>query len=188
MNEFSNEERRSLLLIARNAIAKKLGEGLSPGIAKLTDAKFFTPRGVFVTLEIESALRGCIGNILPAYPLIRAIEKNAVHAAFDDPRFAPITNTEFDRLTIEISVLSIPKPLEFHSPDDLLKKIKPGEDGVVLRKGAFSATFLPQVWEDLAGPFTFFEHLSLKAGLDKDSWKDSEIETYRVEKWNEDHT
>ena len=182
----SPSDQKNLLTLARQTIGQELGLNKDPDLGPFSNAKFQEKRGVFVTLEIEKNLRGCIGNIVPTYPLIEAVQKNAFAAAFEDPRFNPLSAEEFPKITIEISLLTVPKALAFSSPEDLCKKLRPKIDGVVLQKGWQSATFLPQVWEDLPDPETFLSHLSAKAGLPPDAWKEAEIEIYQVEKFKEE--
>ena len=125
-------------------------------------------RASFVTLKKDSNLRGCIGSILPHRMLIDDIIYNAKAAAFEDPRFPPLTPEEFDKIKIEISLLTIPQKLEYEDKDDLRKKIKIGVDGVILQLANHQATFLPSVWEELPNFELFFAHLCLKAGLPGD--------------------
>jgi len=163
--------------LAHNTIASELG------LEELKDWKFEEPefneeRGVFVTLEIEGQLRGCIGNIEPVYPLWKAVKENAYQAAFGDPRFPKLDEDEFETIDIEISVLTVPEKAD-------VDKIRPGTDGVVIQQGVYKATYLPQVWEDLPGKDKFLSSLCMKAGLEPDAWKGKEIEiyTYQVEKF-----
>jgi len=171
-----------LLAVARNAIAKELGKEeikvKRPGAEVLGEK-----RGVFVTLESGGRLRGCIGNITPVYPLEEAVQKNAVSAAFDDPRFAPLSEEEFSDIDIEISVLTVPEKLEYKDADDLLVKLEVGKDGVVLKKGYYEATYLPQVWDEIKEKKAFLGSLCMKAGMPADEWRKGELEvlTYRVE-------
>lgn len=171
-----------LLTVARNAIAEELGleiKEIERPNAEILDEK----RGVFVTLEEEGQLRGCIGNIMPVYPLEEAVRRNAVSAAFGDPRFAELSREEFGDVEIEISVLTVPKKLEYSGGEDLLEKLEPLKDGVVVRKGYYEATYLPQVWEKVSEKEAFLGSLCMKAGLPMDEWKkgDLEVLTYRVE-------
>ena len=185
----NKELQKYLLELARNAIAAEL---------ELTKEKIERPkisetellnekRGVFVTLEIDGSLRGCIGNIMPVYPLENAVKQNAVHAAFEDPRFQPLDFEEFKDVEIEISVLSVPKKLEYKNAEDLLKRLEPLRDGVVIKKGYYDATYLPQVWTDLADKKQFLSSLCMKAGLPQDEWQKGELEvlTYRAEVFKE---
>lgn len=163
--------------LAHNTIAAELGIEESKDW-KFEEPEFNEKRGVFVTLEIDGALRGCIGNIEPVYPLWQAVKRNALEAAFGDPRFSPLTVDEFEKIDIEISVLTLPKKSD-------VDRIRPGTDGVVIQQGPYKATYLPQVWEDISNKEEFLSSLCLKAGLDSEAWKDEEtkIYTYQVEKF-----
>ncbi len=142
-------------------------------------------RGCFVTLTSKGDLRGCIGYIEPIKPLYRAVIENAENAALKDPRFPPVTAKELEGIKVEVSVLTKPQPLKFSTPDELLKKLVPGVHGVILRKGSFQSTYLPQVWEQLPDKMKFLEHLSLKAGMPRDGWKTSEVKVYTAEHFSE---
>ena len=138
-------------------------------------------RGVFVTLTKNRHLRGCIGYLEPIKPIAEAVVENAVNAAFRDTRFPPVRLNELKDIKIEISILTVPKPVASH------EKIRPGKDGVILRQGFAEATFLPQVWQQLPDKERFLSELSMKAGLHPDAWLDSKtkFETYQVEEFNE---
>ena len=112
---------------------------------------------------------------------------NARNAATRDPRFPPVQPDEAGKIKIEISVLTEPQPLRFSSPEDLLDKLQPGEDGVVLKIGSQGATFLPQVWEQLPDKVEFLDHLAQKAGCAPDDWrgKDVKVSIYHVEAFKE---
>jgi len=184
----TKKQKEMLMELARNTIAHDLGlEELKFSDKDFNEKIFQEKRGVFVTLEIFGNLRGCIGNIEPVYPLFEAVKRNAHEAAFEDPRFDALSANEFPDITIEISVLTIPQKLEFSSPGDLIKKLKPGKDGVILGKGFFRATYLPQVWDDIKDPEQFLSSLSMKAGLDPDIWKNEKVDisVYQVEKFTE---
>jgi uncharacterized protein len=178
------EIRRYLYSVARNAIAQELGMDVER-VSRPDDVILDEKRGVFVTLELEGKLRGCIGNIMPVYPLEEAVQRNAANAAFDDPRFEPLNVGEFSDLGIEISVLTVPEKLEYSDVDDLLSKLEVGVDGVVLERGSHSATYLPQVWDEVKDKETFLSSLCMKAGMPPEEWKKGEIEvsTYKVEKF-----
>jgi AmmeMemoRadiSam system protein A len=124
--------------------------------------------GVFVTVNVEGDLRGCIGN-LDAINLQEGIIQNAIYAAYYDSRFPPIQKEEWPSMKISINLLSKPKPLAYKNTDDLLKKIH--MKGVIIEKDFSKATFLPVVWKDLPKAQEFMEHLCMKAGLDSDEWK-----------------
>jgi len=189
---FSDEKGIVLLELARETIAARLGilrENPDQLESRLTDTDFQSPRGTFVTLKINDRLRGCIGNLNPDKPVAEGIRANAINAAFHDPRFAPLTREEFDRVRIEVSLLSEPVPLEYNGGDDLLAKLVPNVDGLIIRKGAYGATFLPQVWEQLPDKKQFLRHLCMKAGLSADEWQkgDLHVLTYRVQYFEEGH-
>ena len=148
---------------------------------------FNEPRGTFVTLTIRGSLRGCIGHIIPQESLIEGIRVNAVNAAFRDPRFRPLSKDEWKNVKIEISILTEPKPLAYADGNDLLAKLRPGIDGVIIKKGFHQSTFLPQVWDQLPDKKAFLNHLCLKAGLNEDAWKkgDLDVSTYQVQPFEE---
>ena len=150
-------------------------------------AVFNEPRGTFVTLTIRSNLRGCIGHIIPQESLIEGIRVNAINAAFRDPRFRPLSMDEWKNVRIEISILTEPKPLAYSEGNDLLAKLRPGIDGVIIKKGFHQSTFLPQVWDQLPDKKAFLNHLCLKAGLDEDAWEkgDLDVSTYQVQAFEE---
>ena len=182
--------KKILLAVARDAIAYYLKNGKKIAISR-TDfpiSKLWENRATFVTLTINGQLRGCIGSIIPVRPLILDVSDNAVNAAFRDPRFYPLTEREFPLINIEISILTVPKALKFHSPSEMLSKIRPGVDGVIIKKGFYQATFLPQVWEELPDKESFFSHLCLKAGLSSDCFRREGLEvfTYQVEAFSEE--
>ncbi|MCP4745982.1 MAG: AmmeMemoRadiSam system protein A [Desulfobacteraceae bacterium] len=143
--------------------------------------------GTFVTLKIGKQLRGCIGSLEGDKSLVDDIAENALKAALKDPRFRPLNNRELDCVSIEVSILTRPHALEYTDGDDLKRKLRPNVDGVIIRKGLAGATFLPQVWKQLPEPEQFLSHLCLKAGLDKNAWRKSElaIQTYHVQYFQE---
>lgn len=187
MQNLSADDRAALLTLARSAIAAKLVDGA--GVKRPADASAALNEkcGCFVTLHKNAALRGCIGTIEARQPLLSAVEENARHAAFDDPRFPPLAADELPAVAIEISVLSVPTALAYDDADDLLAKIQPGVHGLIISKAWHSATFLPQVWDQLPDKKSFLEHLCLKAGLERDCWKAGglTVKTYTVTHFSE---
>jgi len=176
-----------LLQIARMTISDRLGQNIqSPDAVKeLPDTAYAT----FVTLKKNGQLRGCIGNLQPTGSVLESVQRNAVNAAFHDSRFPPLTIEELQELAIDISVLSQAEILEYSDGDDLLGKLRPGIDGVILRLGMASATFLPQVWEQLSTPALFLDHLCRKAGLAESAWRNEhpQIEIYQVQFFAEEN-
>lgn len=144
-------------------------------------------RATFVTLTKNRELRGCIGNILPKFPLCRDIINNTLSAAFADSRFPQLTYKELAEIKIEISILTLPKRILYDDVEDLLEKIKPKEYGLILQSGFSQATFLPDVWKDLVKKEEFLANLSLKAGLSPDAWKNPNTEFfyYKTESFEE---
>lgn len=176
------KEKEFMLNLAKDAITDNLD-------GKTTEAKDIPEelkenRGVFITLTKHGELRGCIGYIEPIKPAYQAIIECAVSAAFNDPRFPPVEKDELKDIKIEISLLTRPQPLEFKDSSDLLDKLS-NNLGVILKKGPYQSTFLPQVWEQIPKKEDFLSQLCLKAGIDQDAWKeDIEVETYKVEKFS----
>jgi hypothetical protein len=132
----------------------------------------------FVTLEIDGALRGCIGTLESYQPLILDVVKNAYAAAFCDPRFMPLQMAEYPKIKKHISILSDAELMHVTSEEDLLRKIRPNIDGLILCDKGLRCTFLPAVWESLPDPKEFLRHLKLKGGFAENYWSDT-IEVYR---------
>lgn len=183
MNEYSSQERKILLQVARDAIAYGLKYHLQMQIDLSKYAEHLREqKACFVTLQINHNLRGCIGSLVAHQSLVIDVAHNANAAAFADPRFPELTAAEFPQVSIHISVLSKPELMYFESEDDLLRQIRPGIDGLILSEGLYQGTFLPSVWESLPDPKQFLNHLKMKAGLTPDYWSDTvKVERYIVE-------
>jgi AmmeMemoRadiSam system protein A len=188
----SLEQGQLLVKLARHTLSehllKKLPQKEIDSLnAALTDPCFNSSCGTFVTLTIDGKLRGCIGNLTSNESMVSGVRRNAINAAFHDPRFSSLSLSELDRASIEVSILSEPRPLYYREAADLLKKIRPHIDGVILRKDIASATFLPQVWDQIQQPQDFLAQLCLKAGLASDAWQQSKLEvsTYQVQHFEE---
>jgi AmmeMemoRadiSam system protein A len=142
----------------------------------------------FVTLtDADGELRGCIGTVEAHTPLALDVQRNAIGSALRDPRFYPVRPGELSGLQIELSILTEPEPLAYDGPDDLLTKIRPGIDGIILEKGFRRATLLPSVWAKIPDPARFLSALCLKAGLPEGEWHKGEvsIHVYQAEKVTE---
>ncbi len=180
-------EEADLPTLAKHAIAEALfpeGEMLSePSVSEETLAELDQPGACFVTLEIDGQLRGCIGSLQAYRSLGEDLTENAKAAAFGDPRFEPLTPEEFDKVSVEVSVLSEPTPL-FEGPateEEVLAALVPGRDGVILSWGPRRATFLPQVWDQLPNGRDFLAALKRKDGLSPGYWDPQfRIQTYQV--------
>ena len=184
--KFNERQGEVLLKIARKNIAEKLGYDVER--VDIPDEKIFNvKRGVFVTLKINNQLRGCIGNLEPILPVVKGIAGNAINAAFKDYRFSPLSKDDFHKIDIEVSILTKPVLLKYETADQLISKLRPGIDGVIVKKGNAGATFLPQVWEQLPEPVEFLEHLCEKAGLSSNAWQSGElvVSTYQVQYFEE---
>jgi len=182
-NRYDTDLRLSLLGVAARSIAHGLEQGvvLRPDPEAYPEALRET-RATFVTLQIEGDLRGCIGVLEARRPLVVDVAHNAFAAAFEDPRFPRLRPSEFAQLELHISVLTPPEPLAFDSEHDLLRRIRPGRDGLILTAGAHRGTFLPSVWEQLPDPVDFLAHLKRKAGLPLGYWStDIQVSRYGTE-------
>tara|TARA_R110002111_G_scaffold118695_2_gene181364 strand:+ start:516 stop:1085 length:570 start_codon:yes stop_codon:yes gene_type:complete len=167
----SQEDRASLLEVARASISHGLTHRRPLAVDPDTFADGLArPGASFITLRIEGQLRGCIGRMEATGPLVRSIAQNAYAAAFEDPRFDPLTEPEYARIDVHVSVLTEPAPMRFKDEGDLLRQLRPGVDGLVLETGRCRGTFLPAVWETLTEPKHFLDQLKVKAGLHPDAW------------------
>lgn len=187
----SEADRHALLKLARQSVerAARDGEILECDAADMGPA-LLLPGACFVTLRVQGRLRGCIGTLNAHEPLYLAALHNAHSAAIRDRRFAPVAPEEVPGLSLEISVLTPTRELSFRSPSDLLAKLEPHHHGVVLRLGGFSATFLPQVWEQIPDKEQFLNHLAQKAGCQASAWREpgTRVSIYEVEAFEEPAT
>lgn len=189
MNEqLTAEEQKILLRLAREAIEHAVRGKTPPAIHLPSLPIRLREAGAsFVTLTVGGALRGCIGTLEAYQPLAEDVREHAIAAALHDPRFPPVRENELSSIQIEVSRLTPPLPLEYKDAADLLAKLRPHVDGVILRDGFRRATFLPQVWEKIPNPPEFLDHLCLKMGANPDLWrrKHFDVMTYQVEEFHE---
>ena len=166
----SEVEKKELLKLARKSLVYYLEKEKAPSASDLDvsiTAAMKKNGAAFVTLEKHSELRGCIGDILARGPLYESVIRNAINAGVNDWRFMPVTKTECNELEFEISALTEPKPISSY------KQIRIGIDGVILKKHGSSAVFLPQVAPEQGWDVEeMLTHLSLKAGLPADAWRE----------------
>jgi uncharacterized protein len=179
-----------LIRLARTAITQRLlpaGKKSAPDLSDMSFSWLKEKRGVFVTLQKNGALRGCIGTLEPEKTILESVQENACHAAFDDTRFSPVTLEELEDIQIEVSLLSVPEKLHYSDAQDLLTRLVPFQDGVIVQKGYHRSTFLPQVWEQLPDPESFLTQLCQKARLDAHAWQagDLTVFTYQVQSFTE---
>jgi len=177
---YTVEERKELLTLARRSISDYIKTGIKPEIEDIPE-KFGMNRGAFVTLHKKGVLRGCIGYPLPVMPLYKAISDNALSAAFEDPRFPPVSGEEMGEIDIEISVLTIPEKVNDYS------EVRVGEDGIIVSKHGYRGLLLPQV--PVEQGWTLEQYISygcMKAGLPDNEWKKGvEIEVFQAEVFGE---
>lgn len=179
-NPLNKDQQKFLLDLARRAIREHLKSGKTLKV-KVKDETLREKRGALVTLKVNDELRGCIGYPLPYKPLYETVAEVAVSAATQDFRFKPLSLGELDETKIEISVLSLPRPV------DDIKEIEIGKHGIVISKGFNKGLLLPQVpveWDwDVE---TFLSHGCLKAGLPEDEWKkEAQIEIFEAQVFSE---
>jgi AmmeMemoRadiSam system protein A len=187
-DRLTTEEKQILLRLARQALeAGVRGEGLPPLDLESLPGRLREEGVSFVTLTSGGNLRGCIGALEPYQPLAEDVREHAVAAALQDYRFPNVRPEELSQIEIEVSRLTLPIPLEYTTPEDLLSKLRPGIDGVLLRDGSRRATFLPQVWEKLPDPADFLDNLCYKMGASSGLWrtKHLDVSIYQVEEFHE---
>jgi len=166
---------------AASAIESGLGRSIaSPPDARRLPQPLAGHRASFVTLTLDRALRGCCGTLEPARPLLLDVWHNAQASAFHDPRFPPLTLAEWSAVELEVSVLTPCERVVVASEQELLARLEPGRDGLVLAWQGMRATFLPKVWEQVSGAPEFLRRLKHKAGWPADFWA-SDLEVWRYE-------
>lgn len=181
-------EKAELLRLARQALEQAVrGEKFIPLDLSGLPVTLREQGASFVTLTRRGELRGCIGALTAYQPLAEDVREHAAAAALEDYRFPPVCREELAEISIEISRLTPPQPLDYQDGEDLLRRLRPGVDGVVLHDGIRRATFLPQVWEKIPDAGLFLGHLCEKMGAPKDLWrcKKLAVEIYEVEEFHE---
>jgi len=182
------EEKQILLRLARQALeAGVRGETLPPLDWDSLSSRLRADGASFVTLTERGNLRGCIGALEAYQPLAEDVREHAVAAALNDYRFPPVQVSELEGIHIEVSRLTAPLRLAYADAADLLSKLRPGVDGVILRDGPRRATFLPQVWEKIPDAAEFLDNLCYKMGAAPDLWRRRRLEVlvYQVEEFHE---
>jgi AmmeMemoRadiSam system protein A len=188
-DSLTSDEKQTLLRLAREALECAVHEKILPPLepSALTPA-LRADGAAFVTLTVHGNLRGCIGALEPYQPLAEDVREHAVAAALNDYRFSPVTAGELGEIEIEVSRLTIPEPLVYLDGDDLLTKLRPDVDGVILKDGhQHRATFLPQVWEKIPNKAEFLDNLCSKMGSPPDTWRKKKLDVlvYQVEEFHE---
>jgi len=182
------EEQRILLRLAREAMERGVkGEELPCLDPSLLPPSLCEEGSSFITLTVHGQLRGCIGSLNPYQSLAEDVREHAVAAALNDPRFPAVREDELNAIQVEVSRLTRPIPLEYTDANDLLSRLHPYVDGVILRDAFRRATFLPQVWEKIPDPAEFLNNLCYKMGVKHDLWRSKQFEvlTYQVQEFHE---
>jgi AmmeMemoRadiSam system protein A len=182
VDDYTAEERTTLLAVARRTLEAATSGDTSPELEyQSLPPRLLEMRACFVTLYIDTELRGCTGTLAARRPLAEEVAYTTVQTAFNDPRFPPVSAAEVPLIRIEISVLTPSRSLKFESPEQIPQLIRPHIDGVTLKFGMNRSTFLPQVWEKISDPVQFLGMLSRKMGLPEEAWRypGIEVETYQ---------
>lgn len=171
-SQISDSEGIELVKMARKAVTKYLKNK-----EKINDlefnSKFDFSSGVFVTINKEESLRGCIGYAVPVKKLYNGLIDAAISAATMDPRFPPVNVRELDKIVFEVTVLTPPEEIKVNEFSEYISQIKVGRDGLIVENGFTSGLLLPQVPTEYGwNEEEFLEYTCQKAGLDKDAWKE----------------
>lgn len=179
LQNFANLYGSHLREIAKISLEKavKYKKRYSPSRASFPEV-IFDKGATFVTLHKNGELRGCIGSILPSMSVAQNVSDNAYAAAMEDSRFSPVKEDELSELTYSIALLSGFEKIEYADEQDVLKKIRQGRDGIVIRDGNRQGVFLPSVWKEIADKTEFFKKLKIKAGMNPNYWN-NRINVYR---------
>ena len=177
-------ENQVLLDIAKKAIQKRFDESILIDKEKLLKdfPKLKNIGATFVTLTLDGQLRGCIGTLYAYRSLLDDLISNSYAAAFEDPRFYELSLEEFEKINVEISILTAPIEIIYKDLEDLKSKLKPNIHGVILQYHGRKSTFLPQVWEQLPTFEDFFAHLCHKGSFEIDLDFHPQIFIYEVKK------
>ena len=184
------EEKQLLLRLAREAMERGVsGEKLPPLDETSLPPNLREKGSSFITLTVRGELRGCIGALEAYQSLAEDVREHAIAAALKDPRFPAVRKEELSGIQIEVSRLTRPVPLDYVDGNDLLSKLRPHIDGVILRDDATGrrGTFLPQVWEKISDPGEFLNNLCFKMGMSENVWRSRHLDvfTYEVEEFHE---
>lgn len=178
----SNENGDYLVGIAKESILNYLENNQTLPIPSDCPEELKEKRGIFVTLNEDNQLRGCIGYPEPIKSAIQATIETAIAAATQDPRFLPVTLEEYPKLTLEVTVLTPPELINVKKPSQYLDEIEIGKDGIIIEKGFSKGLLLPQVaLENNMTVEEFLSHTCMKAGISADSWLDDSCDVYKFQ-------
>jgi len=179
VSSMTPEDGKILLKIARESVEEHILRMRVPAVRSI-DPSMRQNAGVFVTLKIHGDLRGCIGFVEAIYPLYIGVQKAAVYAATDDPRFPPVSEDELGLLEYEVTVLSDTEEIRIGKDTDFAALIVRGVHGLEISKGIRSGLLLPQVMVEMnLSPLQFLDETCIKAGMRSSCWKDPEARVYR---------
>ncbi len=188
LHHIAAEDRDVLLNVAERAIESRLGTNMFPEPDFLGFPARLQELGAsFVTLRLQGRLRGCVGTLQPRHSLAADVWHNGINSAFYDIRFPPLSIEEFERLSIGVSVLGPAEAIHAESEAEVIRQLRPGVHGVILRRGSHVATFLPTVWSMVQDAHQFLRQLRAKAGLPVNDWPDEMcVERYKVQSFQLD--
>ena len=179
LKSFAVDHGKDLLKIARIALEEAVlhHNRFKPSRADYPDV-LFDKGAAFVTLYKNGELRGCIGSLLPNMAVAGDVAANAYAAALEDSRFPPVNADELPQIEVSVSLVSDYERIDFASEEDLLKRLQPGTDGLIIRDGNRQGVFLPVVWQQLPDRRDFLNNLKIKAGMSPSYWSNN-IKAYR---------
>ncbi len=185
MKDYSNlsdSDGEMLVKTARAVVTEFLKTKNKMKLDKDFEESFSSNAGVFVTLNHQSNLRGCIGYPLPDKKLYNALLEAAISAATEDPRFPSVAFEELDQITFEVTVLTPPQEIEVSDPQEYPSKVKVGRDGLIVKSGFNSGLLLPQVPKEYGwNEEEFLGHTCEKADLPKEQWKKKDTKILKFE-------
>ena len=185
MKDYSNlsdSDGEMLVKTARAVVTEFLKTKNKMKLDKDFEESFSSNAGVFVTINHQSNLRGCIGYPLPEKKLFNALQEAAISAATEDPRFPSVAFEELDQITFEVTVLTPPQEIEVSDPQEYPSKVKVGRDGLIVKSGFNSGLLLPQVPKEYGwNEEEFLGHTCEKAGLPKEQWKKKDTKILKFE-------
>jgi len=181
-SKLSNEDGEILVKTARQVVTEYLKNRTKIKLEQTFESNFSYNSGVFVTLNNQMGLRGCVGFALPDKKLYNALVDAAISAATEDPRFPPVTAKELEEITFEVTVLTPPEVIHVSDTKEYPSQIKVGKDGLIVKRGFNSGLLLPQVpieyrWTEEE----FLGYTCEKAGLPRDCWRDKETQVQKFE-------
>ncbi|WP_456402374.1 AmmeMemoRadiSam system protein A [Persephonella sp.] len=180
-DQITEEEGKGLVSLSRTAVEEYLKSNIIIDLQEVPYENWKKKGASFVTIEnrYTGSLRGCIGSIIPVRELYKDVIHNAVSAAVRDPRFNPLKLEELPEVKFKVSVLSFPEELHFKDPYDLVNKVEPFKDGLILKYEDYQGTFLPDVWKQIPDKQLFLSNLCAKAGMPPDCWLKYPIKVFR---------